>query len=280
MFQHFLITRFNLRKKSWNTTRNNSQVLTDEWMINRLKLFENYCFSSVKNQTNTHFKWFVFFDEETAEKYRVIINRLAKEFSLFIPIYIDGMDAFLPAIKDEISKQLTQPYLITSRLDNDDCLREDYIQNVQQQFEKQDFMAIDYIDGFTLQVEPEVKLGKRTHLHNPFISLIEKSDVIETVWGRERHGEWSKVKQLKTIRNQFLWMSIIHSENKANDFVGFGKVMWIDIEKFHIDKVLLSELKIKQQPLSEWQIESIRNQIRTYWKVTFKLLKRRLKLNF
>jgi hypothetical protein len=151
---------------------------------------------------------------------------------------------------------------------------------VQQQFEKQDFMAIDYIDGFTLQVEPEVKLGKRTHLHNPFISLIEKNGVIETVWSRERHGEWSKVKQLKTIRNQFLWMSIIHSENKANDFVGFGKVTWADIEKFHIDKVLLTELKTKQRPLSEWQIESIRNQIRTYWKVTFKLLKRRLKLNF
>jgi hypothetical protein len=280
MFQHFLITRFNLRKKSWNTTRNNSQVLTDEWMTNRLQLFENYCFASVKNQTNTNFTWFVFFDDETAEKYRVIIERLAQEFSLFIPIYIDGMDAFLPAIKGEISKQLIQPYLITSRLDNDDCLSEDYIENVQQQFTKQDFMAIDYIDGFTLQVEPEVKLGKRTHLHNPFISLIEKSDTFETVWSRERHGEWSKVKYLKTIRNQFLWMSIIHGENKANDFVGFGKVKWSDIEKFHIDKVVLSELKSQQRPVSKWKIESIRNQLRTYWKVTFKLLKRRLKLNF
>jgi len=37
MFQHFLITRFNLRKKGWNTTRTNSEVLTDEWMENRLK---------------------------------------------------------------------------------------------------------------------------------------------------------------------------------------------------------------------------------------------------
>jgi hypothetical protein len=128
-------------------------------------------------------------------------------------------------------------------------------------------------------VEPEVKLGKRTHLHNPFISLIEKNDRIETVWSRERHGEWSKVKQLKTIRNQFLWMSIIHGENKANDFVGFGKVAWSDIEKFHIDRVLLSELKTQQRPVSKWKIESIRNQLRTYWKVTFKLLKRRLKLN-
>ena len=280
MFQHFLITRFNLRKKSWHTTRNNSQVLTDEWMQNRLKLFENFCFSSVRSQTNNNFKWFVFFDEETDAKYRIIIEDLAKQFSLFIPIYIDGMDAFLPAIKNEILKELSQPYLITSRLDNDDCLSENYIEEVQKQFAKQDFMAIDYIDGLTLQIEPEVKLGKRTHLHNPFISLIEKNDTIETVWSRERHGEWSKVKQLKTIRNQCVWMSIIHGENKANDFVGFGQVAWSDMNTFHINQETLTTLKVNKVPLSEWKIESMRNHLRTYWKVTFKLLKRRLKLNF
>ena len=279
MFQHFLITRFNLRKTSWNTTRNNSQVLTDEWMKNRLKLFENFCYASVQKQTNTNFKWLVFFDKETDTKFRDMIGRLAKQFALFKPIYIDGMDAFLPAIKEEISHELSQPYLITSRLDNDDCLSENYIEEVQNQFSQQDFMAIDYIDGYTLQIEPEVKLGKRTHLHNPFITLIEKSDTFETVWNRERHGEWSKVKQLKTIRNTYVWMSIIHGENKANDFVGFGDVSWRDIENFHIDEVELESLKANTLPLSQWRIESLRNQLRTNWKVTFKLLKRHLKLN-
>ena len=279
MFQHFLITRFNLRKTSWNTTRNNSQVLTDEWMENRLKLFENFCYASVQKQTNTNFKWLVFFDKETDAKFRGVIERLAKQFALFIPIYIDGMDAFLPAIKEEISHELSQPYLITSRLDNDDCLSEYYIEEVQNQFAQQDFMAIDYIDGYTLQIEPEVKLGKRTHLHNPFITLIEKSDTFETVWNRERHGEWSKVKQLKTIRNTYIWMSIIHGENKANDFVGFGDVSWKEIENFHIEELELKSLKANTLPVSQWRIESLRNQLRTNWKVTFKLLKRHLKLN-
>ena len=279
MFQHFLITRFNLRIKNWNTTRNNTQVLTDEWMENRLKLFENFCYASVQKQTNTNFKWLVFFDKETDAKFRGVIERLTKQFSLFKPIYIDGMDAFLPAIKEEISHELSQPYLITSRLDNDDCLSENYIKEVQNQFAQQDFMAIDYIDGYTLQIEPEVKLGKRTHLHNPFITLIEKSDTFETVWNRERHGQWSKVKQLKTIRNTYVWMSIIHGENKANDFVGFGDISWKDIENFHIDAVELESLKANTLPVSQWRIESLRNQLRTNWKVTFKLLKRHLKLN-
>ena len=279
MFQHFLITRFNLRKKSWHTTRNNTQVLTDEWMSNRLQLFEKFCFASVKNQSNTNFTWFVFFDEETDDKYRVLIDRLAKEFVCFQPLYIAGMDAFLPAIKTQISKRCTQSYIITSRLDNDDCLSENYVKSVQEQFDAQDFMAIDYIDGLTLQIEPEVKLGKRTHLHNPFISLIEKADDFQTVWTRERHGEWSKVKQLQTIRHKVLWMSIIHGENKANDFVGFGEVDWKEIDCFHIDTILLKELKTKALPLSQWRTESFINHIRTTWKVTFKRFKRRLKLN-
>jgi hypothetical protein len=50
MFQHFVITRFNLRKKDWQTSKK-TQVLTDIWMEGRLELFEYYCFSSLKAQT-------------------------------------------------------------------------------------------------------------------------------------------------------------------------------------------------------------------------------------
>jgi len=280
MFQHFIITRFNLRRESWNTTRTNTVVLTEEWMDNRLKLFENFCYASIEKQRNQNFEWLVFFDKQTDVKHKEIIKRLEGKFPNFKAIFIDGMEVFLSEIKKEITARLCKPYLITSRLDNDDALSDDYIDEVQKQFQQQNFLAIDYIDGFTLQVEPEVKLGKRSHAHNPFISLIERVEDFQTVWSRERHGRWCKEKEVKSIRNNRLWMSIIHSENKANDFVGFGEVAWRNIEKFNIDKTVLSELKAEQQLLSEWKMQSTRNQLRTYWKVTFKLLKRRFKFNF
>lgn len=284
MFQHFIITRFNLRKKEWDTTRENTKVLTDSWMENRLQLFEKYCYSSLKHQSNKNFKWLVFFDTNTEDKYRKEITRLAKDFPLFEPLFIDGMGAFLAEIKNTIKSQVTQPYIITTRLDNDDSLHEDFINEVQQQFSQQDFQAIDFIDGLTLQVEPEVKLGKRSHVHNPFISLIEKlasaesAKDFETVWQRERHGEWSKVKQLKSIRGKYLWMSIIHAENKANNYLGYGEVSWEDIEKFHINSERLDSLKRNSIVVQQWRKESFRNQFRTQWKVGFKLLKRRLHL--
>ena len=57
MFKHYLITRFNLRADNWDVTKNNEQLLTDEWMDNRMWLFENFCFPSVIGQTNQNFEW-------------------------------------------------------------------------------------------------------------------------------------------------------------------------------------------------------------------------------
>ncbi|NOQ92400.1 MAG: hypothetical protein GQ552_06770 [Flavobacteriaceae bacterium] len=59
MFKHFIITRFNLKQEGWNTNKNNKAILTEEWHENRFKLFINFCFSSVRSQTNRNLNgWF------------------------------------------------------------------------------------------------------------------------------------------------------------------------------------------------------------------------------
>jgi hypothetical protein len=278
MFQHFVLTRFNLRKKDWQTTRSNTQVLTDSWMQNRLKLFENYCFSSLKAQTEKNFTWLVFFDTSTPEVFREDISRLDNEFSSFTPVYIDGMTAFLPSIMTEIQSRLTQPYLITSRLDNDDSLHQDYIKEVQVEFSQQDFMAIDFIDGFTLQVEPKVRFAKRSHVHNPFLSLIEKSERFKTVWTNERHGQWSKVKQVTPVRDKPMWMSVIHMENKINSFYGYANIDWEEIHAFNLNDEILEKLQTQVVSFESWKKESLKHQLKTQWKVGMKLLKRKFSL--
>ncbi|TPV32859.1 hypothetical protein FJ651_11165 [Paucihalobacter ruber] len=42
----------------------------------------------------------VFFDESTKPKYRNTITNLQSQFSGFSPIFVDGMDAFFPTIKE------------------------------------------------------------------------------------------------------------------------------------------------------------------------------------
>lgn len=276
MFQHFVITRFNLRKKDWQTSKSNTQVLTDTWMENRLALFENYCFSSLAAQTEQNFTWLVFFDNTTPDKFRSVIARLELTFSQFTPIYIDGMDAFLTQSQAQINQRLWEPYVITSRLDNDDSLHQDYIKEVQSHFAEQAFMGIDFVDGYTLQVEPQVCFAKRSHVHNPFLSLIEQKGHIKTVWYLERHGQWSEVKELKTVRNKRMWMSVIHMENKVNTFLGFDNVPWSAINAFHLNSEVEQALANKRVPFNVWQSKSLKNKLKTMWKVNFKLIKRRL----
>ena len=131
MFQHFILTLFNLRKKGWNETKSQSKVLTHIWMENRLKLFEQYCYSSIKAQNKKDFEWLVFFDKTTPQLFREKISELSSNFSKFISIYADGMDDFLPSITREIKNRLTTPYLITTRLDNDDNLHQDFVKEAQ-----------------------------------------------------------------------------------------------------------------------------------------------------
>ncbi len=181
MFQHFILTRFNLRKKGWDETKSQSKALTHSWMENRLKLFEQYCYSSIKAQNKKDFEWLVFFDKTSLQIFREKISELSSNFSKFIPIYADGMDDFLPSITREIKNRLTEPYLITSRLDNDDSLHQDFVKEVHSQFSKQEFRVIDFVEGYTLQVAPRVRFGQHSHVHNTFMSLIEKSENFKTI---------------------------------------------------------------------------------------------------
>jgi hypothetical protein len=220
-FQHIIITRFNLRNNNWsNRTKNNALILTESWLENRFDLFENFCFLSVRNQSNTNFQWWVFFDTETPIRFRERISDLERRFDRFTALFVDGMDAFLPEVQQGMAAFHTA-YIITSRLDNDDCLHRDYVEIVQQQFDHQTYLALDIIDGFTLQVQPEVRLGFRRHLYNPFITLIEENNNPKSVWDRT-HSDWKKEKRLKRLKKERLWMSVIHQENKVNEYHGYG----------------------------------------------------------
>lgn len=276
MFQHYILTRFNLRAKDWTTTKNNEKVLTEEWLEERFELFENFCLSSVKGQTNQNFKWLVFFDTNTPEVYKRKVEEFKNSYKNFIPLFIDGMDNFLPEIIKNIDKNDSEEYIITSRMDNDDCIHENYIQVVQNQFNRQDHQAVDIIDGYTLETGKNTRLGKLTKLNNPFISLIEKKKNFKTVWFRNRHGSWKYEKNMTKIKNQRLWLSIIHSKNKINEFSGYGNINSEKLNEFHISDTELNQIFPKLDGDNSWKLLSFRNRLNTNFKLYFKELKSRL----
>jgi hypothetical protein len=244
-FHHLIITRFNLRNNSWdNFTKSKKRILTDSWLEDRFELFENFCFPSVMNQTKQNFDWWVFFDTQTPKEFRDKIHLLEKKFEKFLPIYIDGMDFCLPTIQEKLSFTKT-PYIITSRLDNDDCLHYDYVNQVQSHFDFQNFLALDFVNGFSIQIQPNTKLGYRYHLYNPFLSLIESNKNPKSVWINS-HSEWKKELNIKRIKDGRFWMSIIHQENKVNEYHGFGTPNFQQTLKFFgIDRRIISDLELE-----------------------------------
>lgn len=276
MFQHFILTRFNLRKKGWDETKSQSKVLTDSWMENRLKLFEQYCYSSIKAQTEKNFVWLVFFDTNTPQIFREKISELSRKFTNFVPIYADGMEDFYPSITREIKSRLTAPYLITTRLDNDDSLHQDFVKGVHNQFSEQAFRVIDFVDGYTLQVAPRVRFGKHSHVHNPFMSLIEKSENFKTIWVQERHGYWSSIKEVTPVRGKRMWMSVIHIENKVNEYKGYGNVEKSAIESFNLHPEALEKFYLNVEDPKLSTVNAFKHKLKTNWKVNFRLTKRKL----
>lgn len=261
-YQFYIITRFNLRRSDWETTKNGKKVLSDSWLKERFDLFDNYCFPSVKNQSNQDFKWLVFFDSDTPEIYKKKVEEYSLSFNNFHPFFIDGMDCFISSIKEKINLLDSKKYIITSRLDNDDCLHTDYVKVVQSYFNHQEYLAIDMIDGYCMQIGAKVKLGIKRQLYNPFITLIEKKDNCNTVWYRG-HTYWKFAKNIYRVKNKRLWLTIIHEKNYSNEFDGYGEVNFNILKKFNIKRSKIIELKSKFENFNLRRFQNFKNR----WKI-------------
>lgn len=277
MYEHFIITRFNLRKKDWQTAKNNQLVLTEAWMERRFTLFEDFCFPSVKGQDCQNFTWLVFFDTNTPGKYKDRILGLKLGYPNFKPIFVNGMENFFTGIQSEICKS-NADYLITSRLDNDDCLAKNFTKTVQAKFRPEKKLALDFPDGYTLQISPHFRLGKKRQLYNPFISLIEVNDQPKSVWQKERHGQWSKERNLIRINGECVWLSVIHQENKVNEYTAYLRVNDKILDNFAIAKKQKLHLQneLQNQP-SRWG-EDLKNYMQTQLKCIYSDLKRAIRV--
>lgn len=273
MFKHLLITRFNLRNPKWDFTKNNESLLNDEWMQSRMQLFKSFCFPSVCTQSTDNFEWLIYFDSTTSDSFKKEITDLIQETNNIKVFFIDGMNAFYPSIKEYI-QNITSPFLITSRIDNDDCIHKNFIETIQQNFNQQDFQAIDIIKGYSLQIEPEIILGKKEHIFNPFISLIEKNDNPKTVWLSD-HNMWKKETRITQITDKRLWLSIIHQKNKVNEFDGYGNISWSTIRHDFILSTTMDETILNNQiPFSNWWFLSLKNLLYVKMVLYSKILKR------
>jgi len=210
-FQHLILTKFNLRRQS------SGDVNEREWLTKRFRLFVDYCFPSVRNQTNQNFKWLVFFDTGLPEEFKVIINSLAAEWDLLIPVYLDGQAR--ADIRRIAAMHVQAPYCISTRLDNDDMLSIHFVDVIQSQFDSQKRLLVNVLHGYCYSFSHQRFFEVKNKLANPFLSFIESTNGgLKTAF----LGKHNKMKKFKKVLNldASLWCFLIHDSNAVNTVSG------------------------------------------------------------
>ncbi len=232
-YSHFIITQFNLRNFPLSNFGDYESWL--KWTRVRIELFKQYCLPSIINQTSKTFHWLLYFDTDTPEEF----NEFLKDLSAlsFISIcYSKGIEDFnLNYIKEvKVRASRSVKWIITTRLDNDDCLHTDAIKIIQKSLVERHNFLISLASGYILNIEDRT-LSHYFYPMSPFITLIESNDnevkgIFEkghTKWDNLRlhifNEIWQEYFNLKARKSRFilikpLWIQTFHGENVSNSF--------------------------------------------------------------
>lgn len=224
-FNHFIITRFNLKQSIWEKDKMGYNVNNNDWLENRYALFETYCFSSMIHQTLKNFKWLVYFDTNTPLIYKEKNKSLQLKLPNFTPIYVSSFLDFEKELPNDIEQYCSEQcdFILTTRLDNDDCFHKQAVHVIQQHFKPIDKAIIDLKNGLVLKVFEDHKLAlKKETTSGPFITLIERytsSNKPLTVYNRE-HLQWIGTATFIDVTMDYYWLQIIHKRNISNILKG------------------------------------------------------------
>jgi hypothetical protein len=217
-FTHLILTRFNVVTGFAPATKG----IEEAWLRDRVALFMKYCFPSITGQRGARFRWLVFCNAESPTWFKEHMASLAQYLT---PIYVEGL-----ATNEVIARKVKEtgyvvtPYLITTRLDNDDALAKDNLALVQRAFRQQQREFVVFPLGLQLF---------RGHLYGlhwfdaPFFSLIERvgsSGDFTTVLCM-RHGDlYNKENRVLKLWHPSQWLEVIHANNASNVLGGWPKV--------------------------------------------------------
>jgi hypothetical protein len=192
-------------------------VTTEEWLVHRFKLFEEYCLPSVLNQSNKQFHWCLLLDLHTHPKYKRRIEKLVSAHSNIHLGYIGRGylfgNYFINYIKNNLDASDT--FILTTRLDNDDMIHREFVETVQRLFMPAEGAIIDLESGYQIDIRSgHIRVYDQKFNH--FISLIESVNHFKTVWN-QKHKYWSDAQHVIQYSDSRLWVEIIHENNYAND---------------------------------------------------------------
>jgi hypothetical protein len=220
-FTHYLITRFNVPVDNWVSDKAGLPVLDDTWFQHRISLFNQYCVPTVASQSEKNFQWLIYCDSFTKPGQLQAIKKSVSQIPSASIRLVENAAKMLIDLRQLLSIA-PSPFLITSRMDNDDGLADNFIQTIQQHFNEKDKGLLNINAGIIYDVNEKV-MTRMTHaLRNHYGSLIEerkKAEDILTVLGFA-HDQPPTHIHIENISGESYWLKIIHDRNLKSQLKG------------------------------------------------------------
>lgn len=202
---HVLLTRFNLPSGGVEARIRAS----DEWLRQRLDLFERYCAPSVAAQT-TPVQWIIYLDPESP---RWLVDALEPYVlsGLLNPVY----RAEVPpdALRSDLKAVSTgAETLATTNLDNDDGLAVNFSERLKDAVSSSEQMALYFVNG--LIRSPTAAYAQKDRV-NAFCSVVEPASKPVTCWV-DWHNRLARHMPVTEVGGPPAWLQVIHDSNVSN----------------------------------------------------------------
>ncbi|HVH03085.1 MAG TPA: glycosyltransferase, partial [Amaricoccus sp.] len=216
-FRHVILTRFNLATPGRESAIRNQPG----WLAGRFELFERYCLPTLAAQTVRDFRWIVYFDEATPAPFRARIEacrRVADFHPYFTPIFPG--ERWGVSVRGILGAEGgAVPWLLSTRLDNDDGLAVDFVARVQAAvagFGAPRRAAFNVTNGYVFDGRRAYALG---HPSNAFASLLEPWEAARTV-SDVQHMRLAEEGPVVQVAGPGGWLQVVHGGNVSNKIRG------------------------------------------------------------
>ncbi|WP_026914470.1 FkbM family methyltransferase [Christiangramia portivictoriae] len=237
--QHFILTRFNLKKEDWREDKNAQEVLNETWEKDRVKLFKKFCLPSVLGQTNKNFRWMIFFQNNPSQTIKELLGELAV-YSFIETVMLNSFEEFQQKLPNIVAKKISynKGNLLTTRLDNDDGINKRFVEKLQDAASGLNQDTLIYFPfGLFLDYGKNCRLGMYKYPYNQFLSLFERvreNENINTVLSKA-HDAWGD-HPVRELNDKDAWLQVVHHQNMLNSFLGVP-VYSYRLKKFNIKRI-------------------------------------------
>lgn len=204
---HVVLTRFNLP-----TPGPESLVRAREgWLRERVDLFERFTVPSLSRQTVRDFRWIVYLDPESPSW---LVDRLARhaDSGLFTPLFREAVTWQDVAADVRALTGASAPILLTTNVDNDDAVADDFVERLQDLARRHRRAALFLGRGLIVRGD---ELYLRRDDENAFCSVAEPWDAPMTAW-RDWHTLLRDHLPVVTDRGRPGWLQVVHGGNVSN----------------------------------------------------------------